>query len=68
MQLDDDNWISTIAACKSRHEKKQKGKSMYHALNRAEFIQDAQTGHPTRPQGASSTEACCLCTLRRSID
>jgi hypothetical protein len=27
-----------------------------HALNVAESIQDAQTGHPTRPQGESNAE------------
>jgi hypothetical protein len=39
-----------------------------HAANAAESIQDAQTGHPTRPQGESNTEACYRCTLRCSID
>ncbi|MGH7181816.1 MAG: hypothetical protein ACREJN_07560, partial [Nitrospiraceae bacterium] len=68
MELDHDDSIAASAAKESCNEQKKKGKSMCHALNSAEFTQDAQTGYPTRPQGESSTEACCLCTLRRAID
>jgi hypothetical protein len=59
MKLDDDDGIAAIAAGESRDKKKQKGKNVCHALNVAESIQDAQTGHPTRPQGESNAEACC---------
>ena len=59
MELDNDDGITAIAARESRNKKKQEGKSVCHALNIAESIQDAQTGYPTRPQGESSAEACC---------
>jgi len=56
MELDDDNGIAAIAAREGCNKKKQKGKSVCHASNVAESIQDAQTGHPTRPQGESNAE------------
>ncbi|MGH9427013.1 MAG: hypothetical protein ACRD2L_12015, partial [Terriglobia bacterium] len=67
-ELDNDDGITSIAASESRHEKKQKDKSVRHVRNSAESIRDAQTDHPTKPQGESSAAACCLCTLRCSID
>ena len=57
MKLEHNNGIAAIAADERKHEKKQAGKKAFHPLGIAP--QDAQTGHPTRPQGESSAEACC---------
>ena len=60
MKLDDDDGIAAIAAGESSDKKKSEGQERMSCVERAESVQDAQTGHPTRPQGESNAEACCL--------
>lgn len=58
MELDEDDRIAAVAT--NERENKKKGYKKISHKRLSAFPQDAQTGHPTRPQGESYAEACSV--------
>ena len=60
MQLNDNDRIAAGASAEAEPDKQEKNEELFHEKQSLKSIQDAETGHPTRPQGESVAEACSV--------